>query len=213
MEAVLVMIIFILVMAIIISLHKVKELSLQEKLRDLVAWSVSQDDHIRCNIPLFSYVANAQINLDIPKEYRISGDEGWGFVKEILAEYQTDLIQSFFSRCLTPKVLSGKYVPRGQDYFMLMLYIFLSEHQCDRKFADHDMRGEQLEYKQHGHWGGPLYDSKYTLSDFAIVYHKMHYITYMYCRGNDAINGFVPEWCEEGLKQILDTNQIEISRR
>jgi hypothetical protein len=97
MEAVLVMIIFILVMAIIISLHKVKELSLQEKLRNLVAWSVSQDDHVRCNIPLFSYVANTQIDLDIPKEYRISGDDGWGFVKEILVEYQSDLIQSFFS--------------------------------------------------------------------------------------------------------------------
>lgn len=213
MEAALVMIIFILVMAIIISLHKLKELSLQEKLRDLVAWSVSKDNPIRCNIPLFSYVANAQIDLDLPKEYRISGDEGWGYVKEILSEYQKDLTQSFFSRCLTTKVLSGKYVPRGQDYFMLMLYIFLSDHQCDHKFADHDMRGEQLQYKQYGEgWSSP-YDSKYTLSEFAIVYHKMHYIAYMYCRGNDAINGFVPEWCEEGLKQILDTKQIEISRR
>ena len=187
-------------------ISKLRELYKTKSLRDLVAWSVNGGN----GIPLWAEISKAQIKLKASKEYCVSGDDEWAYAKEIIEEYKKDLMRSYFKGSLV--VIKSKYVISGECYFMASLYAFLSEHQCDYEFLSHDMHKERLEYKRYGDWGGPLYDAKYEQTDFAIVLHKMHYITYMYCKGDERLNGFVPAWNEENLKEILDTKHIQISR-
>ena len=197
-----------------IAFSKWCELSRNRKLRDLVSWCVVKEKYGELlvhahDLPLWAYIKNAQIK-SLAKEYHISGDEEWAFVKEILEEYQRDLIQSYFKGHLS--LMKSKYEIDGEVYFMFSLYAFLSEHQCEYEFLGHDMHKERLEYKHYGDWGGPLFDAKYEQTDFAVVLHKMHYVTYMYCRESEILKNFVPEWNEKILKEILDTKQIQISR-
>ena len=210
MEELLAPIIFILVLVFIFLFSKLREFYRDRSLRELVAWSVSTDDHIRCNLSLSNYIVKAQIKLNLPKECCIVGDEEWAIAKEIIDKYKKDLMQSYFKG--HAYVIKSKYAIQGETYFMFALYAFLSDHQCDYKFLEHDMHKKRISYKEYGSWGGTLFDATYAQTDFAIVFHKMHYITYMYCRGNDILKTYVPSWNEENLKEILDTKQIQISR-
>lgn len=185
MESVFAMLLIVFVFVAIIAFKKWHEASQERNLRDLVEWSISSDNHIRCNFSLSTYVYNAQIKLSLPQAYRISGDEERKILNEILEEYKKDLMQAYFAGKLgLPK---SKYVIRGQDYFMFTLYCFLSDHRSDYNFLGYNLN---------------------KLTDFSMVFHKMHYITYMYCRGNDILKGFIPEWNEKIIKEILDSWQL-----
>lgn len=210
MESVLAMLLSVFVFITIIALGKWNEFAKAKKLLNLVSWSVvkAKPYELLANshdLPLWAYLNNAQIK-HIAQEYHISGDNEWQFVNEILEEYQKDLTQSYFKGQL--KILKSKYEVRGVDYFMLMLYTFLSDHQCDYDFLGHDMRKERVSYKSYGSG----YDATYALTDFAVVLHKMHYISYMYCRRNETLRKFAPEWEEKNLREILDTHQIQLSQ-
>lgn len=206
METVLAMLLSVFIFVAIIAFEKWYKYTQEQKLRDLVAWSVTGGN----GIPLWAEVSNAQNKLNLPKEYCITGDLDWDYAKEIIDEYKKGLMLSYFKG--HSYVIKSKYVISGENYFMFALYAFLSDHQCDYKFLEHDLHKETLDYKRHGDWGGPLFNATYALTDFAIVFHKMHYITYMYCRGNDILKDFVPAWNENNLREILDTKQIQISR-
>ena len=204
MESFLAMLLCIFIFVAIIAFRKWHEYLMAQKLRDLVSWIVHAHD-----LPLWSYISNAQITLQLTQEYRITGDDGWEFAKKILEEYQKDLTQSYFRGHL--RIPKSKYVISGEAYFMLTLYAFLSDHQCDDKFLNHEMHKERVSYKSYGSTFSAGFDATYALTDFAIVLHKMHYITYMYCRGNEILKPFVSEWNEKNLREILDTNQIQLS--
>lgn len=184
----------------LIELHRVKSL------RDLVAWTVTGG----AGIPLWAEISNAQNKIKLPKEHRIAGDDDWSYVREIIDEYKKDLMLSYFRGHLI--VIKGKYAISGENYFMASLYAFLSDHQCDYEFLGHDMHKERISYKSYGESFSAGFDATYALTEFAVVFHKMHYITYMYCKGNEILKAFVPEWNEKNLKEILDTKQIQLSR-
>ena len=207
---ILVPIIVALIVVAVYGFCKLREYSRERTLRKLVAWSVAEDNHMRANLPLSAYLGNAQIRFSIPQEYRVSGDVERNYMNDILAAYQKDLMQSYFKGYL--KVIKSKYVVPGEVYFMYSLYTFLSDHQCDYEFLNHNMHKERIFYKEYGSWGATHFDAIFALSDFAIVLHKMHYITCVYCRRNDILRGLVPNWNEQNLKEILDTKQIQISR-
>ncbi len=198
--------ILLLVVVFCFLFSKLREFYRVKSLRDLVAWSVTGGD----GIPLWAEISNAQIKLKLPKEYCVTGDDEWEYVREILAEYRKDLMLSYFKGHLI--VIKSKYVISGECYFMASLYAFLCDHQCDYDFLGYKMHKKQISYKSYGESFSAGFDATYALSDFAIVFHKMHYITYMYCKGDERLKGFVPAWNEENLKEILDTRQIQISR-
>ena len=189
MEAAIAMLLIIFIFVAIIAFGKWHELTQDRKLRELVAWSVSTDNHNRCNLPLYAFIGNAQIKLSLPQKYRISGDVERDYTNEIITEYQKDLIQSYLKGHL--KLIRSKYEVRGEDYFMFALYAFLSNRQGDYEFLGHNMR---------------------KATDLTVVFHKMHYITYMYCRENKILKSLVPERNEKNLKEILDTKQIQVSQ-
>lgn len=140
-----------------------------KKLKELIAWSVSEYDDIRGNLPLWAYFKNAQNHISIHDKYRISENE-WADAKGIITQYQKELTQLYFmDRSWLP--VKSKYAVQSKDYFIFTLYTFL----CDYK----------------------------TYSN-SLVHHKMHYITYMYCKSNLALQKCVPTWNESVLQEILD---------
>jgi hypothetical protein len=197
-------------MAAVYAFFKLREYAAERTVRELVAWSASADNHIRGNLSLCDYLHNAQRKLKLSREYCIYDDDERSYAKSIIEEYRQDLMQSYFKR--NTYTIKSKYTVKGLDYFMFSLYAFLSDHQCDHEMCNQNMHTEQTEYKSYGYWGGPLYDATYALSDFAVVFHKMHYISYMYCRESVVLKALVPAWNEQNLKEILDAKQIEVSR-
>ena len=199
----------------IVAFGKWHELSQERKLRELVSWSAIGDyspalGRYSYDRELIITVLNAQYRDSIDPKCRITEEADKQYLCEIIEEYQKYITRSYFKGHL--KLLNSKYVMRGEDYFMFKLYVFLSDHQCDYEFLGHNMHKERVAYKSYGSTFSAGYDATYSLTEFSTVFHKMHYITYMYCKGDERLKSFVPGWNEENLKEILDTKQIQISR-
>lgn len=197
-----------------VAFSKWRELSKERKLRELVSWSAIGDYCPALNrnsyvSEPFLTVWNAQYSKSIDKKHRITEVEKQ-YAIEVIEAYQKEIARSYFKGHL--KLITSKYVVRGEDYFMLALYGFLSEHQCEYEFLGHYMHKDRTSYNQYGESLSSGWDATYALTEFSVVFHKMHYITYMYCRNSETLRCFVPEWNEKNLKEILDTKQIQISR-
>ena len=206
----------ILIIITIIAITKWHDYSQERKLKELVSWCLIKEKPYELlmhahDLPLWAYISNAQINLQVSQKYRIEGDEEWGFVKEILEEYQKDLTRSYFKGHL--RMIKSKYAIDGDVYFMLTLQSFLNDHQCEYKFLDHDMHAETVSYKRYGDWGGPCFDATYSLTDFAVTYHKLYYTTYLFCKNSKITNPSGESFQNERfIKDILDAQQIQLSR-
>ena len=194
-----------------------------------VAWCVTEDSHIyRCNmqlidwlhnIPFYSikkksadcFFPNADKLFPIHEKYRIHIDEERTIAKEILKQYQQDLIQRYFSGKLSlayspPKLTSA-------EYFLFTLSEFLQKHECEKSFNGNEMY-KVKDYKSYGSWGGALYDATYELTDYAVVYHKMYYIAQMYCltlRKNPLDTETTSYISAEVTKKVIDTREMKVS--
>lgn len=207
------------IIAALIAFTKWAEYAREKKLRDLVAWSVTGDycpalGQNSFTRELLLKILNSQFAGAVEPKYRITEEFGKQYIREIIEEYQRDLSRSYFRGLI--KLPKSKYEIPHEDFFMMTLYDFLAEHQCDAEFLKYEMRKERLEYKHHGDWEGSLCDATYSLTDFAVVYHKLYYISYKFCKNsritnpNESPNWY--DWVEKSLKEILDNNQIQISR-
>lgn len=159
-----------------------RKLKNTERLKELVTWSVFESDGARWNIPLWAHLKNAQIH-NVSEQYRITGDEEWEIVKEIIERYQKELTQSYFDGRLWN--LKSIYGIDGKDYFLYMLYVYLCENADYGQNTVFCLRNNEIGNRN-------------------IVFHKMRYITYMYCKGNLALQNNVPVWNESVLKEVLD---------
>lgn len=190
--------IYLLVSAV--ALKRWYDLAQERKLRKLVAWSVTGDycpvlGNYSYSRELWYKVANAQANLNIPKEYCINETEKV-FCLQILSEYQIELARKYFlgNLCL----IKSKYAVYGDEYFMMKLHDFLSSHSDDYKFLGYEMHNPCTPY-----------------SSFEIAYHKLFYITYMYCKGSLIANPDESQswlnWEEKYIREFLDSTQIQDS--
>ena len=196
-----------LILTIVFMVPKLRELYSESNLRKLVSWIMINHD-----LPLWTYIKDAQYKYEIKKEHRITDEHDWEIVQDILRQFQADIGQSYFKGNL--KQIKSKYVISGEHYFMVLLCSYLMEHQCDREFLGYDMHKETLSYKEYGSWGGQLFDATYALTDFAIIYHKLYYIACVFCKNCPTLmKSFIPIYIDEkGTEEILNTKQIKISR-
>lgn len=160
--------------------RKVKKM---ERLKESVAWSTNESDDIRWNIPLWGHFKNAQNRSNVSEKYRISGDEEWQAVKNIISRYQQELARSYFDGRLW--ALDSIYGIDGRDYFIYMLYIYLCENESYGQHTVFRLRSNEIGNRN-------------------TVFYKMFYITYMYCKSSQALQKNVPSWNEGRLKEILD---------
>lgn len=164
-----------------------RKLKKVERLKDHVGWSVCGDNSFGSNTPLWEYLRAAQLKCCIQDKYQITCDEEWNEVKEIIAKYQNELVNSYFEDRLW--AMNSVYGILGRDYFIYMLYVFLSENENS------------------AYWQNSVFSFRNLRNRVErrnIVFHKMHYVTYMYCKKSLALQKNVPEWNESRLKEILD---------
>ena len=152
----------------------------EKKLRELIAWAATGDNNRSSYTwELVNAIRGAQCSDAIDAKYRISDDAEWKYVREIIEEYQKDLMRSYFKgKTISVKSKDEMY---GNEYFMFTLGVFLSDHQYDHEFMGYYLR-----------------------SDFGTVFFKLHYIAYMYCENNEKLTSKVGYWTKNELRQQLD---------
>ena len=198
----------------IIAFSKWRELTIGRKLYNLVAWSVTTDfigsGSVRPGLDLIDYIGNVAYAHKLPDRYKITDEKEREIAKDILKEYQRFLTQEYFSRKLScPKT---KYTDYGEHFFFANLFDFLSSHQCDYTFIGNDMHDELLSRKQYGKSYTSDSESTYKLSAFGIVFHKLLYISYLFCKESPIYKNLVPSWRKpESFTDPLDSMQITIS--
>lgn len=163
-----------------------RKLKNTERLKECVGWSVHEDNSLRYNIPLWVHFRDAQLKECIQDQYRITSEEEWEEVKEIIAKYQKELANSYFEERLW--TMNSIYEIDGKDYFIYMLYVYLCENE------NYPWENSVFRFRNFHN----------RVENKNIVFHKMHYITYMYCKENLALQKNVPSWNEGVLKGILD---------
>lgn len=165
----------ILIFTVICMADQLRKCHREKTLKKFVSWAVVYNSYLvySHDMPLWMYIHNAQIKLCIHKEYRISSDEEWRLAKEILQEFQTDLMQTYFKGNL--RLPKSKYEITGEHFFMYRLEHFLESHLRDSEFLGYDMRT----------YGG---DSSYFLTDFSVVYYKLYYVIYLFCKNCKPLN-------------------------
>jgi hypothetical protein len=197
---------------------------------DKVAWCVTEDSHsYRCNLHLIDWLRNVYYystkkkspdcffpNADklfpIQENHFIVKDEECKIAKEILKEYQRDLVQKYFSGKLCADRFAKK-ITRA-EYFLLTLREFLQEHECETTFYGNKMYNTK-DYKSYGSWGGPLFVATYVLTDYAVVYHKIYLTAQMYCltlRKNPLDTETTSYISAEETKKVIDTREMKVSR-
>ena len=191
-----------LAMALAYCIYRLHIHSQRDTLKNHVAWCASKDLHIKANLSLWDYIWNAQLDGELPEQYRLVWEER-SDTNLILSSYQQELAENFFTgRMLTDKSYDRL---RGQDFFMLTLRDYLLKHECDLYFGELD-KYKLLSRKNYGMWGGQLYDAEYELTDFGRIYHKLLLIaTYSTTQNPDG-------WLRKAECEVLDTNRIQISR-
>ena len=163
-----------------------RKLKKMESLKECVGWSAHEDNSLRYNIPLWVHLRDAQLKGCIQDKYRITSEEEWEEAKEIIAKYQKELVNSYFDGMLW--LLGNRDDINEKDYFIYMLYVYLCESE---QYA----------------WQNSVFlfkNLQNRVENKNIVFHKMQYITYMYCKENLALQKNVPSWNEDILKGILD---------
>lgn len=207
---IIVSIMIILVLIIIFLFKKLHVNSLQNDLYKHVAWCVSNDSKVfRCGMSLQDYLYNSQNKINLPLQYQIVEKNEWEFVNDILQQFRNELTENYFYGKL--KIIHNKYVVPDKLYFMCALNEFLEKHECETTFMTNDMY-KLVTRKNYGTWGGPLYDATYTLTDFAIIYHKLYLISYSYCKKSEILN--LENECfnnDDYIRDIIDNKQIKIS--
>lgn len=164
-----------------------RNLKKMENLKECVGWSAHEDNSFRYNIPLWVHFRDAQLKGWIQDKYRITCEEEWEEVKEIIAKYQKELVNSYFDGRLWS--LGNRDDVNEKDYFIYMLYVYLCENE------------------NYAYWQNSVFlfrNLRNRVESKNIVFHKMRYITYMYCKEHIALQKNVPSWNEGVLKGILD---------
>lgn len=190
---------------------KSKEYVNEKKLKDVVAWCVTTNSNtFRYNFDLWEYLSKAQTQLKLLYEYRISTDEEWTLAKVIIENFQKDITQQYFLNKIS--IPTSKYVISNEIYFMYLLQEYCKNHQCDYKFLNYNMHEETIARKDYGSWGVQHYDATYRLTEFAVVLHKLYYISYMCCKNSSISNSNAEYWNKEhSIEDIIDSRIISIS--
>ena len=200
---------------------------MKDHLFDKVAWCVINNSKVRSNLGLLDWLRNIQYyskrkeanyffpngdKLFLIEEKYWLHEEEFDYAKQILQEYQKDLVQKYFSIQLGENRFIKKLTEA--EYFVFTLKDFLEHCECEITFKGNQMYNTK-EYKDLGSWGMPLFKATYELTDFAVVYHKMYLIAQTYCltlRKDPLDTDTLSYQSVEATKKVLDTKEIEFSR-
>lgn len=206
-------------------ISQVKKYSQWKSLQQKISWCATKDSHLYRDFSLLTYLEclskNADCNYQFPfvkkmrpinNRYILDSDEEREIAKQILDIYREDLCERFLANRLSINIAPNL---KDAEYFVLSLKCFLEEHQCDFDIRGIEMHTQTIHHQDYGCWGGPLYDATYEISEFAIVYHKLLYITQEYhlAMQKDLTNEeSIYHNAIQNTQNIINTKQIKITR-
>lgn len=137
-----------------------------------VKWCVSSDS--MCNMR--DKMLSLQRELDLDDKYRITSDEA-NVVAEILESYRKDLVRKYFDGVLSNCrfVEDVSFVIALNDYLEMMKL----EIERGREFNGHEMYTIKG-YQSHSSCGEEQFTRTYALSDYAVTFCKLYYISQLY---------------------------------
>lgn len=190
----------------IIAVLKWHEYAKAKKLRDLVGWILTGAD----GAPLFYTITEVQSKLKIPKDHLLAESDK-DLTDAILNEFKKDLVLCYFQGNLS--LIRSKHHISNSAYFIFTFYNFLRKHQNDYRFLGYDMHAKMVAQKPLDSSIIAGYETVYALTDFAIVFYKLFYTTYVFCKDSKISNPDGDRFNnDQYIKKILDTKQLTVSR-
>lgn len=199
----------VLLFVLIICIYNIYQYSLKKKLYELVAWCCATK-HKQYNFhelfDLLNVIYNAQTKLEVDSKYRIDSEEERSVMCDIIESYQNELSLKYFEgRLRVDRQITNM---SDSEYFMFSLCSFLQDNACEYDFNNNKM----YNFISAKRYEGGDYE-KYSLTDYAVIYHKLYYITYLFCQKNKQINKNNQYYNSlDWLKKIIDTREKEMSR-
>ncbi len=189
-------IIIVFILFLIFLLYLLRKHYNNKRLKELSAWILTKNPYNRTyNLSLTGYIMKKfQIELCIPEKYRVTPNE-----KET-AELIVSAFREYFSElCLNNSVTSPEAVSKisEEKFFIYHFDCYLEKHSCDHRFIDNEMFEKLI--SQEGTYN--LGSFTYSLTDFALVFFKLNYITSTYL--NDSKN-------MKNIADIIDKQQITL---
>ena len=184
-----------------------------QKIFNNVKWCITNHKNAfsaedrRCELKLRNTILRLQDELAINKEYRII-DAELNFVIDIIHGYQDDLVQKYFNG------YAFSYLNLSEEeYYIATFNDFLQKHECERTFNGNEMYTTK-DYQSYGIYGTPSFTAKFVLTDYAVTYHKLCYITQLKCiklHGKPISNNSIANLSLESFRKAIDTREIEVS--
>lgn len=201
-------IIVILLFGIVFLSQKTYEFYKSNNLFEKAKWFVSynQPYEPKPEIKMRDIILHLQRKLSLSEKYLITETE-LEIVSEILQSFQLDLIKKYFNGSLS----NCKFT--NAEFFIIKLNEFLERNQCKDSFNGNEMHAEVKNYKSYGTWGMTSFSATYVLTDYAITYYKVLYITQLQHNELLAItnpNTFAFQTAAV-TKRAIDTREIEVN--
>lgn len=208
MDDLLIALAYVSILLLIFFIGRFRTYSKEHSIFKLVSQIMDYQNHN--TIPQYNAILRAQHDLRIPKEYHVSIEDHL-ILNDIISEFKKSLSEAYFMGQVG--YIRSRYVIEEDAYFMYKLCGFLADHRCDREVGNHNMRKAVLSYKSHGKWGSDLYDASYKLSEFGIIYHKVYYISYLYCKNSKIFNPKGNSFpYDNSIKEVIDQGVLSVSQ-
>lgn len=178
-------IIIVLIVAAVVIVRWHRKFEKEKRLKSFVAWC--QSSAARDGDSLVDIICQVQRELNLPPDLRLQTKEEKTYASEILEDICDSIARLHFSENLDiPKVKPAW----GWQTKCLMFWIQsqLEDHQCDFHYLSHDMHDKTISWRDYGSYGGRNFDATYTLSDFAVAFHKLYYISYVHNQRDKEMN-------------------------
>jgi len=199
----------ILIVIVAICFYNLHQQSLAKDLLEKVSWCVvdgtASPRHPPALIDHLSLYLNKSSNNTTASTYNLHFDSESDMIYLILKAYQENLSKKYFEGALITnrklRLLST------EEYFMLTLYVFLSNHDHSLTFCDHQMY-LPLTHKDSIVGDITLHGTVYELTTFGFVYNKLYFLVLSYCGNNKNLKPFSSYISSSVIKERLDSGEI-----
>lgn len=197
----------ILFIVAIIVIPKLIQSNRDETLKKQVAWTTTTSnswDSPRA-LELWQYVYNIQNRYVSDNKYRISSKEEWEMAKNIIEKCRAELSADFSQNRVHSTQSTAALTP--EEYFVFSLSYFLSQHKT-KTSLDGKILYNEIDRKNFKDGG---VDISYDITNFGIVFHKLRYITSLYCLDHPRIKAMIGYMDPESSKKTIDSKTYKIS--
>lgn len=200
-------VIAIIVLILVFVVPKLIQNGRDQSLKEQVAWTTTTSnswDSPRA-LELWQYIHNIQNRYRVEDKYKISTKEEWDIAKSLIEKCRSELASDF----LQNRVQSTKYTSAltPEEYFIFSLSYFLSENQTKKELLGHKMYIE-IDRVSYSAWS---YDATYSITEFGMVFHKLRYITSLYCLDHPRIKAMIGFMDPADQKKTLDSGVYKMS--